>query len=86
MIDIVLCADCMDAATDTVGRSYSRGKTLADFIRELREGAGTRYAPWLPSLLEKEEVFKDVECLLTKAREINYRETYTLLKDVQEKG
>ncbi len=27
IIDIVAIADCMDAATDSVGRSYNRGKT-----------------------------------------------------------
>ncbi|MCR4586083.1 MAG: HD domain-containing protein [Lachnospiraceae bacterium] len=86
VIDIVLCADCMDAATDTVGRSYSRGKTLDGFLQELREGAGTRYAPWLPSLLAREEVFADVESILVKDRELNYRDTYSLLKEVQEKG
>ncbi|MCR5250585.1 MAG: HD domain-containing protein [Lachnospiraceae bacterium] len=86
VIDLVLCADCLDAATDSVGRSYNKGKTLSDFMDELREGAGTRYAPWLPSLMEKEGVFSDVEYLLTTARAINYRDTYTLLKDVQEKN
>ncbi|MCR5120405.1 MAG: hypothetical protein K6B44_12400, partial [Lachnospiraceae bacterium] len=86
VIDLVLCADCMDAATDTVGRSYNKGKTLEDFRRELVAGAGTRYAPWLPALLEREEVITDVEFLLNQAREINYRDTYNLLKDVQEKG
>ena len=86
VIDIVLCADCMDAATDTVGRSYNKGKSMEDFIRELREGAGTRYAPWLPDLVERKEVYEDIKRLLTQAREINYRDTYSLLKDVQEKG
>ncbi|MBR5419743.1 MAG: HD domain-containing protein [Lachnospiraceae bacterium] len=86
IIDIVLCADCMDAATDSVGRSYNYGKDLSTFMDELREGAGTRYAPWLPGLLNREGVYKDVEYLLTQVRELNYRDTYTLLKDVQEKG
>ena len=76
----------MDAATDTVGRSYNKGKSMEDFIRELREGAGTRYAPWLPDLVERKEVYEDIKRLLTQAREINYRDTYSLLKDVQEKG
>ncbi|MBO6112694.1 MAG: HD domain-containing protein [Lachnospiraceae bacterium] len=86
VIDIVLCADCMDAATDTVGRSYNRGKTLKDFMEELKEGSGNRYAPWLYELFENKEVFEDVEYLLNYGRSITYRETYNLLKGVQDKG
>ncbi|MBR3307960.1 MAG: HD domain-containing protein [Lachnospiraceae bacterium] len=86
VIDLVLCADCMDAATDSIGRSYNKGKDLDTFITELREGAGTRYAPWLPDLIERMAVYDDVKYLLTKGRETNYRDTYTLLRDVQEKA
>ncbi|MCR5283299.1 MAG: hypothetical protein K6E18_08000 [Lachnospiraceae bacterium] len=70
----------MDAATDSVGRSYNKGKTLQDFLEELKKDAGTRYAPWLSTLLEREEVFHDIEYLLTHARELNYRDTYQLLR------
>ena len=80
IIDIVLCADCMDAATDSVGRSYNQGKTLHDYLSEIKKDAGTRYAPWLSTLLERKEVFHDIEYLLTHARELNYRDTYKLLR------
>ncbi len=86
VIDLVLCADCMDAATDTIGRSYSSGKTLSDYMKELKEGAGTRYAPWLPALFEKPGVFDDIEFLLKEGRRVNYEETYNLLKQVQDMG
>ncbi|MBO4375556.1 MAG: hypothetical protein J5829_10675 [Lachnospiraceae bacterium] len=86
VIDIVLCADCLDAATDTVGRSYNRGKDLNDYIGELKEGSGTRYAPWLPGIFEHEEVFRDIEYLLKVGRHDTYQETYNLLKNVQDKG
>ncbi|MCR5337925.1 MAG: hypothetical protein K6E75_05140 [Lachnospiraceae bacterium] len=85
VIDIVMCADCLDAATDTIGRSYSRGKTMDEFIGELQEGSGTRYAPWLVDLFEQKEVKADLEYLLKESREINYRNTYHLLKNVHEK-
>ncbi|MCR5012450.1 MAG: hypothetical protein K6A72_08915 [Lachnospiraceae bacterium] len=45
-----------------------------------RRDANTRYAPWLSALIEREEVFHDVEYLLTNARELNYRDTYKLLR------
>ncbi|MCR5651767.1 MAG: HD domain-containing protein [Lachnospiraceae bacterium] len=86
VIDIVLCADCLDAATDTVGRSYNRGKNLADYVGELKEGSGTRYAPWLPEIFEDPAVFRDIEYLLKVGRHDTYQETYNLLKNVQENG
>ncbi|MCR4585430.1 MAG: HD domain-containing protein [Lachnospiraceae bacterium] len=86
IIDLVLCADCMDAATDTIGRSYSKGKTLAEYMEELDAGAGTRYAPWLSELFSHKEVADDVEYILNEGRRRNYEETYNLLKSVQDKG
>nr|MCR5338349.1 HD domain-containing protein [Lachnospiraceae bacterium] len=86
IIDIVLCADCMDAATDSVGRSYNKGKTIDDYVREVREGSGTRYAPWLSELFENEEVRNDMDYLLNTGREETYRDTYNLLKIVKENG
>ena len=85
VIDLVLCADCLDAATDTVGRSYSRGKSLDDFYAEVREGSGTRYAPWLPDLLSEPAVREDIEFLLTEGREKEYYDTYELLKTIHDK-
>ena len=85
VIDLVTCADCLDAATDTIGRSYSHGKTIDEFITELEEGSGTSYAPWLAGLVSREEVRADLEYLLKEGRERNYRNTYHLLKDVHEK-
>lgn len=86
IIDLVLCADCLDAATDTIGRSYNRGKTMDDFIGELKEGSGTRYAPWLLDLVSREEVKKDLSFLLQVSRERNYRNTYHLLRGVYEES
>lgn len=85
VIDIVECADCMDAATDTVGRSYTSGKTLEEFTAEVRAAAGTRYAPYIADLIEEEAVADDLSYLLSEGRKEIYRKTYMLLKSVQEK-
>ena len=85
IIDIVLCADCLDAATDTVGRSYNKGKKLSGFIEELKEGAGDHYAPWLPDLLSDPLATADVEYLLQNGRQQNYRNVYYLLRNMQER-
>ena len=42
IIDIVTVADCLDAATDTVGRSYSTGKKPDEIFMEIQDGADTR--------------------------------------------
>ena len=84
IIDLVLCADCLDAATDSVGRSYNSGKHLDDLIRELKEGRGTRYAPWLAELFQLPEVYKDIEFILFNSRKQTYRDTFFLLRDMQE--
>lgn len=84
IMDLVLCADCLDAATDSVGRSYNSGKHLDDLIRELKEGSGTRYAPWLAELFELPEVYADIEFILSNSRKQTYRDTFFLLRDMQE--
>ena len=80
VIDIVTAADCLDAATDTIGRSYSTGKTFDEFLAEAEAGAGSRYAPFVPELLKRPECRRDIEYLLADGRERMYRETYRLLR------
>ena len=86
VIDLIACADCLDAATDRVGRSYQNGKSIDEFIEEIKEGSGTRYAPWLVDLLSLEEVKSDLQYLLKNQRNKNYEDTYLLLKNVHEKA
>ena len=81
-MDIVACADCLDAATDSIGRSYKQGKTLDDFIEELKEGCGTRYAPFLLELFEDESVYNELNSILNSGRDEKYRHTYTILNNV----
>ena len=80
IVAIVACADCMDAATDFVGRSYKSGKTLSEFLNEMEENSGTRYAPFITELLKDEEVRIEIEDVLSKWRNENYRKAYLLLK------
>ena len=81
-VDIVACADCLDAATDSIGRSYKQGKSLEEFIAELKEGSGTRYAPYLPELFEDETVCRELDTILNAGREEKYRNTYRLIDHV----
>ena len=86
IIDIVCVADCLDAATDAVGRSYHEGKTLEMFQEELAEGAGTRYAPYMVELFADSATNADLRYLLENGRKKTYNETYYLLKDLVQKN
>ncbi|MBO4415167.1 MAG: hypothetical protein J5824_04195 [Lachnospiraceae bacterium] len=79
VIDIVLAADCLDAATDSVGRSYNKGKTFSDYEKEVAEGSGTHYAPFLPELFKAPELRADIEYLLNEGRNKMYQETFRLI-------
>ena len=83
--DIVTVADCLDASTDTVGRSYNRGKSFEELRDELSQGSGRRYSPDVVELFYIPEVVKDLKFLLANGRNENYLETYILLNSVREK-
>jgi len=81
-IGLVQCADCLDAATDAVGRSYSGGKTLEEFIAEVLPACGTHYPPWLAGLLSDEETVRELRDLLREGRRDAYGSTYELLREM----
>ena len=86
VIDIIACADGLDAATDRVGRSYSKGKSFEDFVEELKAGSGTRYAPYLAELFEEEAVRKDIEYLMQQGRRESYSRAYQRIRDFTEQS
>ena len=62
MIDIITLCDCMQAATERVGRNYRQEKSFEKVMEELREGAGTRYNPDLVKLIDDvPELYKELE-------------------------
>jgi response regulator RpfG family c-di-GMP phosphodiesterase len=83
VIDIVHIADCLDAATDPVGRTYRSSKTLETVIREFENGKGLCYADWVTDLLADEELQNRLRRYLSEGRRDNYRMTYFLLRDMQ---
>ena len=80
--DIVAVADCMDAATDRVGRSYTGGKRPSEIIREIISGAGSRYSPKVAAALEDGKAQTEIIYILENVRRENYQETFKLLKSV----
>ena len=53
MIDIITFCDCMQAATERLGRNYKQEKTFEMVMAELRKDAGTKYNPDLVDLVDK---------------------------------
>jgi HD-GYP domain-containing protein (c-di-GMP phosphodiesterase class II) len=78
-VNIIETADSIDAATDSIGRSYRNAKTLEDVLREVAAASGTRYAPYIAALFESGEVREDMEYILGEGRQENYRRTFSLL-------
>lgn len=52
LIDVVTLSDCLQAATERVGRNYKGDKNFDTVMRELRRDAGTRYNPNLVKLID----------------------------------
>lgn len=82
LTDIVAAADCMDAATDRVGRSYTGSKRPSEIIKEIIEGSGSRYSPKVAACLEDGKAQTEIIYILENVRRENYRETFKLLKSV----
>jgi len=53
LIDIITLSDCMQAATERVGRNYKGDKTFDTVMAEFRRDAGVRYNPQLVEFIDK---------------------------------
>ncbi len=55
LIDIVTLSDCLQAATEKVGRNYKGSKTYDTIMDEFHEKAGTVYNPELVDIIDNNE-------------------------------
>ncbi len=76
--DIVSVADSIDAATDIVGRSYAKGKTIDEMSAELSSMSGTRYAPFAVEAVNANKTKKQLEYLLDTGRKNYYFSVYDI--------
>lgn len=53
LIDIVTLSDCLQAATEQVGRNYKGDKTFDSVMQEFRREAGTRYNPDIVAFIDR---------------------------------
>ncbi|MCR5097480.1 MAG: HD domain-containing protein [Lachnospiraceae bacterium] len=83
LISILTVADCVDAATDSIGRSFKETTvSVEELMREFKEGSGTRYCPDVIELFDLKAVQDDIDFLLHQGREDNYKNAYYLLKNM----
>ncbi len=55
LIDILTISDCLQAATEKVGRNYKSTNTLNSMMDEFRKGAGWRWNPEIISIIEADQ-------------------------------
>lgn len=81
MIDIISICDSLDAATDYLGRSYARTKTLSQVLGELQAGSGTRYSSHVVNLIsDSPKLQSELEQFLLHHREDVCLEVYQKIK------
>lgn len=59
LIDIITLSDCMQAATEQVGRNYRSEKTFDMVMEEFRQQAGTRFNPDLVRFIDEHSDLAD---------------------------
>ena len=68
LIDIITLSDCMQAATEHIGRNYKEGKTFDMVMEEFRKGAGTKFNPDLVKFIDThDDVAHDLAVLINDA-------------------
>lgn len=82
---ILAVADSIDAATDSIGRSYRKGKDLSEVCAEIFEEEGDRYSPAVAELLKDPGVICDLKFLITAGRQQKYRRAYQMLSGVEKR-
>ena len=55
IIDIITLADCLDAATDYLGRNYKNAKTVKDVLVEFVRDKGIKYNPVIVDIIVNDE-------------------------------
>lgn len=77
LIDLIRICDCLDAATDRLGRNYAGGKDIEEVFDEFESSKGTSYNPELVDLILADEAFKnELKKIVENGRNEVYYQTY----------
>ncbi len=82
LYQIITCSDCIDAATDTVGRTYSTGKSIHDMVADMKANSGRMFNPDLVALFDNPELVAHVDDMLTNRREKIYYRAFRMSERV----
>lgn len=79
-IDLITICDCLDAATDTLGRNYTSAKTFNQIMTELQAGVGSSYSDVLVNFISGSGKLKDeLAELIEKDRGQVYYDVYSMV-------
>jgi len=76
IVNMVTVADCLDAGTDNIGRSYAASKSYEQLIEELRAGKSTRYAPEVVALFDDTSFYSETKDFIHNMRRQVYLDVY----------
>lgn len=79
-VNILTIADCIDAATDNIGRPYGMGKTLENLIAEFDADKEIRYSGYISGLLHVEEIHRKINHVIYNRRREIYCDIYLRAK------
>lgn len=78
LINIVTLCDCMDAATENLGRNYHTPKSFETVMGEFSNGAGSQYDPFLVHFIySHQELFDQLKQIVNSGR---YEEFFNLYR------
>jgi len=83
MIDICIASDCIDAATDDIGRSYQQCKTGDSVMDEIIANSPSRYNPGIAEALHDQKLRNSINDILLNVRPKCYYKAY---REFSEKG
>lgn len=76
-IDLITICDCIDAATDSLGRNYMSDKTVRMVLEEMNAEKGVKYSPEIVDFIrEDEKLIESIEYITTQEREEAYYQLY----------
>ena len=75
-VNMLTIADCIDAATDNIGRPYGMDKTLEQLMAEFDAGRNTRYCGEISDLLRVEDVRRKIQHVISERRKDIYCDIY----------
>ncbi|MEG1947361.1 MAG: hypothetical protein RR139_09745 [Lachnospiraceae bacterium] len=76
-IDLVAICDCLDAATDNLGRNYAGAKTVEAVLEEFEAEKGIRYSPLIVDFIKSDqELIQRLKVITGQGRKEMYYKVY----------